>query len=77
VQGTGVNILTRALALFRPALKGTGARIIGTEHDEVTLETPQAEAQEAVSRLERVMRQAGEAYLIRGLVEVEVVIAQD
>jgi hypothetical protein len=35
--------------------EGAGARIIGTVHDEISLEGAEPEAQEAATRLERVM----------------------
>jgi DNA polymerase-1 len=74
VQGTGADILKRAPGLLPPALKGTGARIIGTVHDEIILEAPEAE--EAATRLEWAMQQAGKAYLTRVPIKVEVVTAQ-
>jgi DNA polymerase I len=77
VPGTGADTLTRALGLLPPALKGTGARIIGTVHDEIILEAPGAQAEEAVTRLETVMRQAWQACLTRVPIEVEVVVTQD
>jgi hypothetical protein len=39
--------------------EGADARTIGTVHDEIILETPEHEAQEAATRLETVMQQAG------------------
>jgi DNA polymerase I-like protein with 3'-5' exonuclease and polymerase domains len=77
VQGTGADILKRALGLLPPALQGTGAQIIGTVHDEIILEVPEAQAEAAATRLKSVMKQAGRFYLSRVPVEVEVVIAQD
>jgi hypothetical protein len=58
-------------------LKGTGARIIGTVHDEIILEAPEALAEEMATRLETIMQQAGQTYLTRVPIEVEVVIAKD
>jgi DNA polymerase I len=77
VQGTGADILKRAWGLLPPALKATGARIVGTAHDEVILEGPKAQAEEVATRLGRVMQQAGRPHLTCVPVEVEVVIAQD
>jgi DNA polymerase I-like protein with 3'-5' exonuclease and polymerase domains len=75
VQGTCADILKRALGQLPAALTGTGARIIATVHDEIVLEAPEDQAQEAGTRLKMVMQQAGETYLTRVPVEVEVVIA--
>ena len=77
VQGTGADLLKRALGLLPPAWQGTGARIIGTVHDEIILEAPEAQAEEAATRLEMILKQAGRTYLTRVPIEVEVVIAQD
>ena len=77
VQGTGADILKRALGLVPPALQGTGARIVGTVHDEIILEAPEAQAEEAATRLETVMQQAGRTYLKRVPIDVEVVIANN
>jgi DNA polymerase-1 len=77
VQGTGADILKRALALLPAALTGTGARIVGTVHDEIILEAPKARAEEAATRLEAVLQQAGRTYLTRVPIEVEVVIANN
>lgn len=77
MQGTGADILTRALGRLPPALKGTGARIIVTVHDEIILEVPEAQAEEAATRLEMIMKQAGRTDLTHVPIEVEVVIAQD
>ncbi len=48
-----------------------------TVHDEIIPEAPEAQAEEAATRLETVMQQAGRTYLTRVSTEVEVVIARD
>jgi len=76
-RGHRGRLLERALGLLPPALQGTDARIIGTEHDEITLETRQAEAQATATQSATVTRQARHTDLTRVPVEVEVVMAQD
>ena len=77
VQGTGADILKQALGLLPAALKGTGARIVATVHDEIVLEVPEDQAQEVATRLETVMKRAGQTYMTRVPIDVEVVIASN
>jgi DNA polymerase I-like protein with 3'-5' exonuclease and polymerase domains len=77
VQGTGVDILKQVLGQLPAALRGTGARIVATVHDEIALEAPETHAQEVAARLKRVMMQVGQTYVIRMPIEVEVVIASN
>jgi DNA polymerase I-like protein with 3'-5' exonuclease and polymerase domains len=56
-------------------LADTGAKIIGTVHDEIILEVPDGLTGEAVVILKETMIQAGKAYLSRVPFEVEVTIA--
>lgn len=55
-------------------LENTGARIIGTVHDEIILEVPEEKANDAAAILEQTMIKAGKAYLAGVPVEVEVTI---
>jgi len=55
-------------------LADTGAKIIGTVHDEIILEVPDRLAGEAAVILKKTMIQAGKAYLSKVPVEVEVTI---
>lgn len=52
----------------------TGAKIIGTVHDEIILEVPEKMANDAAAILQETMIQAGQAYLSRVPIEVEVTI---
>ena len=54
----------------------TGAQIIGTVHDEISLEVSEKMAGEAASILNETMIQAGKAYLAEVPVEVEVTIGE-
>jgi DNA polymerase I-like protein with 3'-5' exonuclease and polymerase domains len=63
VQGTGADILKRALALLYPALRSVGGQIIGVVHDEVLVEAPQTQAQVAAKMVSSSMEAAGAEFL--------------
>lgn len=75
VQGTAADITKAALAKLPTALKETGARLIGTVHDEILLEAPEDTAERAAQILQQVMEQAGRHYLRKVPVKAEVAIA--
>jgi DNA polymerase-1 len=56
-------------------LADTGAKIIGTVHDEIILEVPDSLAGEAAMILKETMIEAGEVYLGKVQIEVEVTVA--
>ena len=55
----------------------TGAKIIGTVHDEIILEVTDKLANDATAILKKTMIQAGKAYLSKVPVEVEVTVADN
>jgi DNA polymerase I len=61
--------------LLPQRLAGTGAKIIGTVHEEIILEVPDRLAGGVAVILKQTMIQAGQAYLARVPVEVEVTVA--
>jgi DNA polymerase-1 len=71
VQGTAADITKKALVLLPDALAATGAKLIGTVHDEILLECPEARALDVAQILQEVMVKAGQAYLKLVPVEVE------
>lgn len=75
VQGSAADITKAALAKLPIALKETGARLIGTVHDETLLEAPEDKAEQAAQILQRVMEQSGYQYLRKVPVKAEVAIA--
>jgi DNA polymerase I-like protein with 3'-5' exonuclease and polymerase domains len=74
VQGTAADITKAALAKLPTTLRETGARLIGTVHDEILLEAPEATAEQAGRILQQVMEQAGQRYLRKVPVKAEVAI---
>jgi DNA polymerase I-like protein with 3'-5' exonuclease and polymerase domains len=75
VQGTAADITKAALAKLPTALRETEARLIGTVHDEILLEAPEGKAEQAAQILQQVMEQAGQQYLRKVPVKVDVAIA--
>jgi DNA polymerase I-like protein with 3'-5' exonuclease and polymerase domains len=65
VQGGAADLIKRALMVLPQALQGTGAVIVGTIHDEILVEAPDACAPAVASILKRTMEQAGQTYLAR------------
>ncbi|MGA2735284.1 MAG: DNA polymerase [Syntrophobacteraceae bacterium] len=77
VQKTAADITKKALASLPQSLANTGAKIIGTVHDEIILEVPDGLPGEAAVILKETMIQAGKAYLAGVPVEVEVTVADN
>jgi DNA polymerase-1 len=77
IQGTSADILKRALHLLHSEIAGTSARLVNIVHDEIILESDAAEAQATSEKLERAMRTAGEEYVKKVPVKVDVEIADE
>ncbi|SPJ16325.1 DNA polymerase (fragment) [Syntrophobacter sp. SbD2] len=76
VQGIAADITKKALSLLPQRLADTGAKIIGTVHDEIILEVRNEMAREAAVILDETMIQAGKVYLGKVPVEVEITIGE-
>jgi DNA polymerase-1 len=63
IQGTGSDILKRALRLVGEELRGTSAQIVNIIHDEMVVEVDAYEAEDIGQRVSIRMVQAGEEYL--------------
>lgn len=59
VQGTGVDILKRAMARLRPHLMRLGAELVASVHDELVAECPEEKAPEVLEVMVREMEAAG------------------
>lgn len=77
IQGTSADILKRALHLLHKEIGGTSARLVNIVHDEVIVEADADEAQTAADKLEKAMCAAGEEYISRVPVKVDVKIADE
>ncbi|MEJ7861536.1 MAG: DNA polymerase [Pyrinomonadaceae bacterium] len=77
IQGTSADILKRALHLLHREMNGTSARLVNIVHDEVILEADASEAESAADKLEKAMCAAGEEYISKVPVKVDVHIADE
>lgn len=77
IQGTSADILKRALHLLHEKNKNTSARLVNIVHDEIIVECAAAEAEICAKNLEEVMCQAGEEYVKKVPVKVDVQIADE
>lgn len=75
VQGTGADILKRALNLLYGALANTGARILAVVHDEIILEVPVSNASQVATILKYTMEKAGIEFIKKVPVVAEVRIS--
>jgi len=74
-QGTGADLLKAVMTEVYSSLPEE-ARMIGSIHDELILETPEAQAQEIASRLKSIMERVGSELLSPVPIEAEVEILQ-
>jgi len=72
-QGTGADILKKALVLLQPKIKGL-AKLVHIVHDEIILECPETIAEEGAIILKETMEEAGMEFLSLVPVVVEVSI---
>ncbi len=77
IQGTSADILKRALHLLHREIAGTSARLVNIVHDEIILECDEAEAEQTAGKLEKAMRVAGEEYVKKVPVKVDVGISDE
>ncbi len=77
IQGTSADILKRSLRLLHDGIRGTSAKLVNIVHDEVIVECDAASANETAVILENSMRSAGEEYVSRVPVKVDVHIAEE
>jgi DNA polymerase I-like protein with 3'-5' exonuclease and polymerase domains len=77
IQGTSADILKRALHLLHREMNGTSARLVNIVHDEVILEADASEAESTADKLEKAMCAAGEEYISKVPVKVDVKIADE
>ena len=77
IQGTSADILKRSLRLLHDAINGTSAKLVNIVHDEVIVEVDAGEADSAALLLEKAMVSAGEQYVSKVPVKVDVKIADE
>ncbi|MDQ6786434.1 MAG: DNA polymerase [Acidobacteriota bacterium] len=77
IQGTSADILKRALRLLHNEIRGTSARLVNIVHDEIIVEANEAEAESTARKLEKAMCDAGEEYIKKVPVKVDVSISEE
>ena len=77
IQGTSADVLKRALRLLHDKIRGTSARLVNIVHDEIIVEADAAEAEATAEILEKAMCAAGEEYITKVPVKVDVAIADE
>jgi len=77
IQGTSADILKRAMRLLYDDLKGTSARLVNVVHDEIIVEAGEDEAKETALVVEKAMTAAGEEFVSKVPIKVEIKISGD
>lgn len=77
IQGTSADILKRALRLLHDDIRETSARLVNIVHDEIIVECDAAEAEVTAKTLESAMVRAGEQFVTKVPIKVDVHIANE
>lgn len=77
IQGTSADILKRSLRLLHDSINGTSAKLVNIVHDEVVVECDSSEAESTADKLDKAMCTAGEEYVKRVPVRVDVHISDE
>lgn len=77
IQGTSADILKRALRMLHNDLRGTSGKLVNIVHDEIIVECDASEADAMAAKLESVMLRAGEHYVKRVPINVDVHTSAD
>ncbi len=77
IQGTSADILKRALRLLHDSIRDTSVRLVNIVHDEIIVECDGSDAETAAMQLETAMVKAGEEYVKRVPIKVDVHIADE
>jgi len=72
IQGTSADILKRALRLLHDDIRETSAKLVNIVHDEIIVECDAAESEQTVKILESAMLRAGEQFVSRVPIKVDV-----
>lgn len=77
IQGSSADILKRALRLLHDEIRGTSARLVNIVHDEIIVEAERGAAEQIAAKLDKAMCAAGEEYIKKVPVKVDVAIADE
>ena len=77
IQGTSADILKRALRRLHDRIAGTSGKLVNIVHDEIIVECDTADAEAAAETLRKAMCDAGEEFIRKVPVNVDVHIAEE
>lgn len=77
IQGSSADILKIALRLLHDSISGTSARLVNIVHDEIIVEADIGEADSTAKKLEQAMVSAGEEYIKRVPVKIDVHVSEE
>jgi DNA polymerase-1 len=77
IQGSSADILKRSLRLLHDELAGTSAKLVNIVHDEIIVECDANEAQITAEKLEKAMVSAGQEFVKRVPIKVDVETADE
>jgi DNA polymerase-1 len=72
IQGTSADILKRALRLLHDDIRETSAQLVNIVHDEIVVECDAADAEATAAKLESAMLRAGEEFVKKVPIKVDV-----
>ena len=72
IQGTSADILKRALRLLHDDIRSTSAKLVNIVHDEIIVECDATEAEQTAQRLESAMLRAGEQFVTKVPIKVDI-----
>lgn len=77
IQGTSADILKRSLRLLHDELRPTSGKLVNIVHDEIVIECDTGESENIAEILERTMRTAGEEFITKVPVKVDVNVSAE
>lgn len=77
IQGTSADILKRALRLLHDDLRGSSGKLVNIVHDEIIVECDKAEADEIVKKLASAMLTAGQEFVAKVPIKVDIHTADE
>lgn len=77
IQGTSADVLKRALHILHEKMRGTSAKLVNIVHDEIIVEADASEAEMIAEALDKAMCTAGEEYITKVPVKIDVHIADE
>jgi DNA polymerase I-like protein with 3'-5' exonuclease and polymerase domains len=77
IQGASADILKRALRLLHDDIREASAKLVNIVHDEIVVECDAAESEQIAKKLESAMLRAGEQFVKKVPIKVDVHIADE